>query len=158
MQLSNSILKRHPSPKTTAHSKYSASYCPVKCLKSVSIPCCFLESFFASLSDVSCKSFKYPTPCEMIKYAEQGFCLKGFTLLKNSSRINQPDVFYLNISPPLCTMLITFPPTGSLSPLIAYIFFLVVHPLCVFFPQHLYDWGQLYVSSVATQILLQVPV
>lgn len=134
MQLSNSILKRHPSPKTTAHSKYSASYCPVKCLKSVSIPCCFLESFFASLSDVFCQSFKYPTPCEMIKYTEQGFCLNGFTLLnKNSSRINQPDVFYLNISPPLWRMLITFPPTGSLSPMIAYIFFLVVHPLCGFF-------------------------
>lgn len=44
MQLSNSILKRYASPKTTAHSEYSSSYCPEKCLRTVSFLYSFLES------------------------------------------------------------------------------------------------------------------
>lgn len=44
MQLSNSILKRYASPKTTAHSEYSSSYCPEKRLRTVSFLYSFLES------------------------------------------------------------------------------------------------------------------
>lgn len=110
MQPRNSILKRYPSPKTTTRSEYSASYCPEKCLRSYSVPCCFLFLHLFFLCNIFSQSFKYSTLGAMIKYTEQGFCLNGFaSLKKNTSRVNQKEVFYLNIFHPLCTALITFP-------------------------------------------------
>lgn len=64
---------------------------------------------FFFLSNVFSQSFKYPTLCAVIKYTEQVFCLNGFASLKNTNRVNQKEVFYLNIFLPLCTTLITFP-------------------------------------------------
>lgn len=81
----------------------------------------------------------------MIKYTEQGFCLNGFaSLKKNTSRVNQKEVFYLNIFHPLCTALITFP--LSLDTML---FFFSFFP-CASIATLLYSWICVIFFSIAS--------
>lgn len=119
MQPSNGILKRHPSPKTAAHST-DAPPLPWKMFKICCKATLFPSIFFTSLPGVFSQSFPCPTPA-VVEHAGRGSCLAGFpSLNKSRGRTTHGHVSFKRFSA-LCARP-WHPPPRSRFPVTAHVF------------------------------------